>query len=113
MSTRHMSLLPPYERLRWRPDVYPHLLRTWRRQVREGRFVAAPLARFMPVRVATTAPAAVGIAPPSQHPAAAETVKFVLPEGRTELRLRRVADRTFAPLRVPGAGVALPVSDMA
>lgn len=71
MSTRHMSLLPPYERLRWRPDVDPHLLRTWRHQVREGRFVAAPPARFMPVRVATTAPAAVGIAPPSQPPAAA------------------------------------------
>jgi transposase len=59
-----------------RHDVYPNLLRTWRRQVREGRLVASSPARFMPVHVAETAPTAVGIAPPNQDRAAAETVEM-------------------------------------
>jgi transposase len=68
-----------------RHDVYPNLLRTWRRQVREGRLVAAPPAHFMPVHVAETAPTALGIAPPSREPGAAEIVEIVLPDG---LRVR-------------------------
>ena len=39
-----------------RHDVYPNLLRTWRRQVREGRLAAAPPACFVPVRVLESAP---------------------------------------------------------
>ena len=39
-----------------RHDVYPSLLHYWRRQVREGRLVAPPAARFVPVRVAEAVP---------------------------------------------------------
>ncbi|WP_428483770.1 IS66-like element accessory protein TnpA [Rhodopila sp.] len=38
-----------------RHDVYPSLLRTWRRQVREGRLTASSPARFVPVRMADPA----------------------------------------------------------
>lgn len=79
-----------------RHDVYPNLLRTWRRQVREGRLVAAPPARFMPVRVAETAPMAAGIAPPNRDRAVAETVEIVLPDG---LRVRVGNDVGLAALR--------------
>jgi transposase len=33
-----------------RHDVYPSLVRTWRRRVREGRLAASPPGRFVPVR---------------------------------------------------------------
>jgi transposase len=79
-----------------RHDVYPNLLRTWRRQVREGRLVAAPPAHFMPVRVAETAPTALGIAPPSRDPGAAEIVEIVLPDG---LRVRVGNDVGLVALR--------------
>jgi transposase len=61
-----------------RHDVYPNLLRTWRRQVRESRLVASPPVRFMPVRVAETAPMVPGVAPSSRDRAAAETVEIVV-----------------------------------
>lgn len=38
-----------------RHDVYPSLVRTWRRQVREGRLAASQPARFVPVRTAEPA----------------------------------------------------------
>jgi transposase len=79
-----------------RHDVYPNLLRTWRRQVREGRLVAAPPARFMPVRVAETTPMAAGIAPLNRDPAAGETVEIVLPDG---LRVRVGNDVGLVALR--------------
>jgi transposase len=77
-----------------RHDVYPNLLRTWRRQVREGRLVAPPPARFIPVRVAETTPAPPVIAPPTL--AAAETVEIVLPDG---LRVRVGNDVGLVALR--------------
>jgi transposase len=79
-----------------RHDVYPNLLRTWRRQVREGRLVAALPARFMPVRVAETAPTPPGITPSNRDPAAAETVEIVLPDG---LRVRVGNDVGLVALR--------------
>jgi transposase-like protein len=79
-----------------RHDVYPSLLRTWRRQVREGRLVAAPPARFVPVRVAETVPTAPGIAQPDRDRAGAETVEIVLPDG---LRVRVGNDVGLAALR--------------
>jgi transposase len=79
-----------------RHDVYPNLLRTWRGQVREGRLVAAPPVRFMPVRLAETAPTEPVIAPSSRDPAGAETVEIVLPDG---LRVRVGNDVGLAALR--------------
>ena len=79
-----------------RHDVYPNLLRTWRRQVREGRLVAAPPARFMPVHVAETAPAAAGIAPSNRDRATTEIVEIVLPDG---LRVRVGNDVGLVALR--------------
>jgi transposase len=38
-----------------RHGVYPGLLFTWRRQVRDGLLVASPAATFMPVRMLATA----------------------------------------------------------
>ncbi len=63
-----------------RHDVYPSLLRTWRRQVREGRWHAAPAARFVPIRVTDTKPvAAVPVPPPAID--RSETIEIVLPDG--------------------------------
>jgi transposase-like protein len=79
-----------------RHDVYPNLLRRWRRQVREGHLVVSPPARFMPVRVVETAPMAAGIAPPNRDRAAAETVEIVLLDG---LRVRVGNDVGMVALR--------------
>jgi transposase len=79
-----------------RHDVYPNLLRTWRRQVREGRLVAAPPARFMPIRVAETAPTAPQIAPSRQEWTVAETIEIALPDG---LRVRIGNDVSLVALR--------------
>jgi transposase len=79
-----------------RHDVYPNLLRTWRRQVREGRLVAAVPARFVPIRVAEIAPIAAAIVPPINDRPAAETIEIVLPDG---LRVRVGNDITLVALR--------------
>jgi transposase len=79
-----------------RHDVYPNLLRTWRRLVREGRLVAALPARFVPIRIAETAPMAAGIVPPITDRPAAETIEIVLPDG---LRVRVGNDITLVALR--------------
>jgi len=68
-----------------RHDVYPSLLHNWRRQEREGRLVAAPAARFVPVRVAETSLSAVGGSPTSPPPlddqTAAAMLEIVFPDG--------------------------------
>ena len=76
-----------------RHDVYPSLLRTWRRQVREGRLAAGPPARFVPVRMAD--PASVPAPIVSEH-ATREAIEIVLPDG---LRLRVGNDVGLAALR--------------
>ena len=75
-----------------RHDVYPSLLRTWRRQVREGCLSASPAARFVPVRTADP----VAPRPVVSEQAAAEAIEIVLPDG---LRLRVGNDVGLAALR--------------
>ena len=58
-----------------RHDVYPSLLHNWRRQVREGRLVAAPSARFVSM------PAPLQPERSANARAAAETIEIVLPDG--------------------------------
>jgi transposase-like protein len=79
-----------------RHDVYPNLLRTWRRQVREGRLVAAQPMGFIPVHIAgsTSAPAK-PLLPAYDRPGA-ETIEIVLPDGS---RLRVGNDVNLAALR--------------
>jgi transposase-like protein len=79
-----------------RHDVYPNLLRTWRRQVREGRLVAAPPARFMPIRVAEPVPTAPATSPSSLARSASETIEIALPDG---LRVRIGNDVSLVALR--------------
>jgi len=78
-----------------RHDVYPNLLRAWRRQVREGRLAAAQPAHFMPVRVTGSVPAAAPSPPVNDRPTA-ETIEIVLPDGS---RLRVGNEVNLAALR--------------
>ena len=64
-----------------RHDVYPSLLHNWRRQVREGRLVATPPVRFVPVRMVEASPAAAEPERSVNARAAAETIEVVLPDG--------------------------------
>jgi len=64
-----------------RHDVYPSLLHYWRRQVREGRLVAPPPARFVPVRVAETVLSAATASPPLNDQHAAAMIEIVFPDG--------------------------------
>ena len=64
-----------------RHDVYPSLLHNWRRQVREGRLVATPPVRFVPVRMAEAAPSVPRPERSVNARAAAETIEVVLPDG--------------------------------
>jgi transposase-like protein len=53
-----------------RHDVYPSLLHTWRRQVRDGHLVAAQALQFVPVRLTDPPSPASTTAPPvNNHPA--------------------------------------------
>ena len=64
-----------------RHDVYPSLLHTWRRQVREGRLAAVSPSHFVPVRLAEVAPPA-PVAPPSiTGQSGVETIEIELPDG--------------------------------
>jgi transposase len=79
-----------------RHDIYPNLLRAWRRQVREGHLIAAASARFVPVRVEHMAPTAAAPMPPANDRPAAETIEIVLPDGS---RLRVGNDVSLIALR--------------
>jgi transposase-like protein len=62
-----------------RHDVYPSLLRAWRRQVRDGHLVAAHALHFVPVRL--TDPPSPATAPPVNNQPAGDTIEIVLPDG--------------------------------
>lgn len=79
-----------------RHDVYPNLLRTWRRHVREGRLTTSPPARFVPIRVADATPVATTPSPPANDRSAAEMIEIVLPDGS---RLRVGNDVSLVALR--------------
>jgi transposase-like protein len=63
-----------------RHDVYPSLLRTWRRQVREGYLVATQARHFMPVRL-TEAPSPASATAPAVNALATDAIEIVLPDG--------------------------------
>jgi transposase len=76
-----------------RHDVYPSLLRMWRRQVRDGQLSAASATRFVPIHMAEVTSTAV---PVMTEPVAASTMEIVLPDG---VRLRLGSDVGVAALR--------------
>lgn len=63
-----------------RNDVYPSLLHNWRRQVRQGRLTARPVARFVPVRMAVEPPAPAS-PPVGNSVNGSETIEIELPDG--------------------------------
>jgi transposase-like protein len=64
-----------------RHDVYPSLLRTWRRQVRDGYLVAAPAQHFVPVRLTDAQSLAPAAAPTANNPLATDAIEIVLSDG--------------------------------
>jgi transposase len=64
-----------------RHDIYPSLLRTWRRHVRDGHLAAVQAQHFVPVRLTNPASLAPGPAPAVNNPLAADTIEIVLPDG--------------------------------
>lgn len=59
-----------------RHDVYPNLLRAWRRQVNQGRLVAAPTSCFVPVRMVEPVPP-----PPIPVSPRSDIIEITLPDG--------------------------------
>jgi transposase len=78
-----------------RHDVYPNLLRTWRRLVGQGRLAASPPACFVPVRVLESAPAPAALPAAVDRPAA-DTIEISLPDGS---RVRVGSDVNLTALR--------------
>ncbi|HZX69846.1 MAG TPA: transposase [Rhodanobacter sp.] len=64
-----------------RHDVYPSLLRTWRRQVRNGHLAAEQALPFVPVRLTGPPSPASAIAPAVNNHPASDTIEIVLPDG--------------------------------
>jgi transposase len=64
-----------------RHDVYPSLLRTWRRDVRDGHLVGAQAQHFVPVRLTNPASLAPATAPAVNNPLAPDTIEIVLLDG--------------------------------
>jgi transposase len=64
-----------------RHDVYPSLLRTWRRQVRDGHLVAVPARHFVPVRLTDPPSLAPAAAPAVNNTLATDSIEIVLPDG--------------------------------
>jgi transposase len=79
-----------------RHDVYPNLLRTWQRLVRQGRLSAAPTACFMPVRVLETAPMPAAVPSTVPDRPAPDTIEISLPDGS---RVRVGSDVNLTALR--------------
>jgi transposase len=64
-----------------RHDVYPSLLRAWRRQVRDGHLVAAPALHFVPVRLTDPPSPASATAPPVNNRPVGDVIEIVLLDG--------------------------------
>ena len=64
-----------------RHDVYPSLLRTWRRQVRDGYLAAAQAPHFVPVHLTDPPSPASPAAPAVNNHSASDTIEIVLPDG--------------------------------
>ena len=79
-----------------RHDVYPSLLRNWRRQVRDGHLAAAQAQRFLPVSVIDPPSQAPATAPPVNNHPASDTIEIVLPDGS---RVRVGSDVNLTALR--------------
>lgn len=75
-----------------RHDVYPSLLSTWRRQVREGRLGADRPAGFMPVRLVAASPEATALAgfEPASGANGTTGIEIILADG-TRLHIRHAA----------------------
>jgi transposase len=79
-----------------RHDVYPNLLRTWRRLVREGQLAAGSPARFVPIRMLETEPPSAAIPSPATERPTADMIEITLPDGS---RVRVGSDVSQAALR--------------
>jgi transposase len=64
-----------------RHDVYPSLLRTWRRQVGNGHLAAERALPFVPVRLIGPPSPASATAPAVNNHPASDTIEIVLPDG--------------------------------
>jgi transposase len=64
-----------------RHDVYPNLLRNWRRQVREGYLAASPPARFVPLHVTESAASTAAPPPVIAARPAADRIEITFPDG--------------------------------
>jgi len=64
-----------------RHDVYPSLLHTWRRQMRQGHLTSPGVAPFVPIRLLHPAPQAAPPSPASSERPASEMIEVVLPDG--------------------------------
>jgi transposase len=79
-----------------RHDVYPNLLRTWRRLIGQGRLAAAPQTGFMAVRMVEPAPPPVAPPLPAVDRPAADMIEISLPDGS---RVRVGSDVNLTALR--------------
>jgi transposase len=64
-----------------RHDVYPSLLRAWRRQVRDGYLAAAQAQHFVPVRLADPPLPTPATAATANNNPASDIIEIVLPDG--------------------------------
>jgi transposase len=77
-------------------DIYPGLLFTWRRQVRDGTLTAPPVATFVPVRTTAAALVAAPEHPDKAPPRSTGQIEIELQDG---IRVRVDVDVSLAALR--------------